>query len=90
MRWWKVSYDFHRPFWDAYGRNAFIRAPSHEAAMIRALAFIRLAEPGAKMTRIEVTETTLKIRMLFWRRVQASRLWKRNVAAGIPNNRRLL
>lgn len=90
IKWWKVSYDFERPFWNAYGRNAFVRADSHELAVRRALTLIRLVESGARMTRLDVSESTRQHRIRFWRLVQANILWRRNMTAGIPNDRRSL
>jgi hypothetical protein len=90
VTWWHVSYDFRRPHWDAYGRVAFIRAVDFSAAEQRARRFIALVQPGAEVVRVYVTVSDRSARLRFWRLVQANWLWKRNVAAGIPNNRRLL
>lgn len=88
--WWKVSYDFSRPFWTSFGRVAFIRAANRDEAHARALRFIGLIEAGATIRRVDITPSDRQSRLRFWLRVQANRTWNRNVALGIPNDPRSL
>lgn len=87
---WRVSYDFQRPFWQSFGRVAFVKGDDQATATIRAQRLTALLEPGAEVTRLEIAPSTWHARLVFWRRVQGYRQWKRNVAAGMPNTRAVL
>ena len=89
-QWWKVSYDFARPFWTAFGRIAFMRAVTRDEAETRARRFLELIEGGATLQCLEVSASTFHARRRFWQRVQAARAWQRNVARGVPNDPRSL
>ena len=88
--WWKVSYDFRRPFWDSYGRLAFVKADTPERADARARRLVGILHRGAEIRRLDLTQSDRPARLRFWRLVQANRLWRSNVATCTPNDRRLL
>jgi hypothetical protein len=90
MTWWRLSYDVRRPHWTAYGRVAFLRARTGADAEARAWRLMERLHPGAEILRVAVTASDRAARLRFWRRVQANWTWKRNVATGVPNDRRSL
>lgn len=87
MTWWKVSYDFRRPNWQAYGHTAFVEAETLDEARARADDLVVRLEPGATITRLEVAESRVDHAERHQKKVEAARRWAENVAQGIPNKR---
>lgn len=83
---WKVLYDFRKPNWIAYGHVLFVEADTEAEACAVGHQAAQEAEPEADVVRVDVAPSNVQQRDRHALKVAAHALWKRNAAAGLPND----
>lgn len=90
MTWWKFIYDAKTPTWSAYGRVAFVQGDTEDQARLAALDFARRDYPGSEILPAALGQSTPEAATAYFERRERMEAWKRNVANGVPNEKRSL